>query len=75
MRSQKTQLILIALGMLIFWSFQLTHAQANHFPQKTPYQVCFSPKGQCENIILHLINNAKHSIHIQSYSFTSRKIA
>jgi phosphatidylserine/phosphatidylglycerophosphate/cardiolipin synthase-like enzyme len=75
MRSQKLQLILISLGMLLFWGYQLAHATADRFPKSTPYEVCFSPNGKCEDKILHLINNAQKSIYIQSYSFTSRKIA
>jgi phospholipase D len=37
--------------------------------------VCFSPEGNCQPIILNLINNAKAKILVQSYSFTSIEIA
>jgi phosphatidylserine/phosphatidylglycerophosphate/cardiolipin synthase-like enzyme len=75
MRTEKIQFLLIALGTLGFWGYQFSHAETRLFPAKTPYRVCFSPKGNCENTILHLINNAKKSLYIQSYSFTSKKIA
>lgn len=37
--------------------------------------VCFSPGGNCQPIILNLINNTKKKILVQSYSFTSQNIA
>ncbi len=37
--------------------------------------VCFTPGHYCEGEILNLIYNAKHNIRVQSYTFTSYKIA
>jgi len=42
---------------------------------KPSIDVCFSPEGNCQPIILHLIKNAKFKILVQSYSFTSKAIA
>jgi phosphatidylserine/phosphatidylglycerophosphate/cardiolipin synthase-like enzyme len=37
--------------------------------------VCFSPQGKCENLVVQAINKAEKSIYIQAYSFTSIPIA
>lgn len=42
---------------------------------KPSIDVCFSPEGNCQPIILHLINHAKSKILVQSYSFTSKEIS
>lgn len=39
------------------------------------WDVCFSPAGNCADLILSEISQAKRSIHVQAYSFTSRDIA
>lgn len=39
------------------------------------WDVCFSPAGNCADLILSEISRAKRSIHVQAYSFTSRDIA
>jgi len=41
----------------------------------TPYEVCFTPGGQCTDDIVQEINEAKQSIYVQAYSFTSKPIA
>ncbi len=38
------------------------------------YEVHFSPHGGCSKAIVEFIESAKHSIHIQTYSFTSQPI-
>lgn len=43
--------------------------------ERPSIDVCFSPEGNCQPIILKLINNAKTKILVQSYSFTSKNIA
>lgn len=37
--------------------------------------ICFTPKSYCRGMILSKIYDAKQSIYVQSYSFTSYKIA
>lgn len=75
LKTTKIQLLLIVLATLLFWGYQYTQAQANHLPQNTTYELCFSPDGNCEAKLVRLIRSAKQSIYIQSYSFTSTKIA
>jgi phosphatidylserine/phosphatidylglycerophosphate/cardiolipin synthase-like enzyme len=44
--------------------------------EKPPlWEVYFSPNGKCTNAIIRELNNAKHSILVQAYSFTSAPIA
>lgn len=45
------------------------------FPANTHYQVCFTPEQNCTKLITNLIYNAKKSVRVQGYSFTSYKIA
>jgi phosphatidylserine/phosphatidylglycerophosphate/cardiolipin synthase-like enzyme len=46
-------------------------------PQETPpnWQVYFSPRGGCTDAIIKELNNAKSTILVQAYSFTSAPIA
>lgn len=69
------QLLLICLITLIFWSFQWAQAEPHYFAKYTRFITCFSPNGQCEQKLVHLIRNAQQSIYTQTYSFTSKKIA
>lgn len=39
-----------------------------------PYQACFTPAQQCTPLIVDAINNSKHTILVQAYSFTSAPI-
>ncbi|ALA23606.1 phospholipase D-like domain-containing protein [Piscirickettsia salmonis] len=43
--------------------------------RQAPYQVCFTPGGQCTSLIVKAINKAKTSICVQAYLFTSWPIA
>lgn len=43
--------------------------------EKAPINVCFSPEGQCTNGIVSAIEDAKTSILVMAYSFTSLQIA
>ncbi|MDF2529367.1 MAG: phospholipase [Gammaproteobacteria bacterium] len=38
------------------------------------YQVCFTPGGNCTELIVQQINSAKKNIWVQAYSFTSYPI-
>ena len=50
-------------------------AQAAVFPDKTSYEVCFTPGENCTRLITEAINQAKQSVYVQAYSFTSAPIA
>ena len=49
--------------------------QADTFASDARYQVCFTPAGACEDALLNDIAQAKTSLQMQAYSFTSRRIA
>lgn len=53
------------------WSF----TETEHFTNNTPYQVCFTPGENCTKLIVDTINNAKQTVLVQAYSFTSTPIA
>src|SRR5262249_32084253 len=42
---------------------------------KAKIQVCFSPEGNCEKLVIGAIQSAKKQILVQAYSFTSPSIA
>ncbi len=43
--------------------------------ESPPIRACFSPNGRCTNLIVSSIDNAKKSIDVMAYSFTSQPIA
>lgn len=43
-------------------------------PSPKEMQVCFTPGQTCQKLILTQINNAKHTIHVQAFSFTDPDI-
>jgi phosphatidylserine/phosphatidylglycerophosphate/cardiolipin synthase-like enzyme len=53
----------------------LALAWGGHFGPNTSYQVCFTPDQHCTRRIVALVNQAKKTIHVQGYSFTSSPIA
>ena len=65
------KILITLLEMLSLAS--VLHAQAGTF-NNTPYQVCFTPGGKCTNLIVDRINDAKKTILVQAYSFTSKPI-
>lgn len=53
---------------------QSTHHDAQwHGP--VSYQVCFTPGDDCVKRLSHFIAQAKHSIYVQAYIFTSHDLA
>ena len=45
------------------------------FAKPTAYNVHFSPKGGCTEVVVHEIQQARSEILVQAYSFTSQTIA
>ncbi len=43
--------------------------------QQTTWDVCFSPKGGCTDLIVRTLSQARNTVHVQAYSFTSQPIA
>ncbi len=59
------------LTKILLCAFITTSAQA-----ATPEpEVCFSPKGNCTDLLVDKILSAKQSVYIQAYGFTSKPIA
>ena len=63
----------IVYGFLVVGLMTYSTVQAGMF-NKAPYRVCFTPGGHCTQIIVSAINQAKSTIKIQAYSFTSKPI-
>ncbi len=40
-----------------------------------PWTVCFSPRGNCTQLVTEAVSSAKRSVLVQAYSFTSKPIA
>lgn len=62
--------ILLALTCLL----PLQAFAINGTLNNTPYQLCFTPGGQCTRLIDQTILSAKKSVEVQAYSFTSKPI-
>ena len=60
-------------AVLAFTAPAATHSEI--FPPNTRYEVCFTPGGNCTALIVNALNQAKSTINLQAYSFTSRPIA
>lgn len=60
------------LGLLLLW-LPLS-SSADTFSQNTHYRVCFTPQENCTATIVDAIHQAKQTIRVQAYSFTSRPI-
>ncbi len=66
----------VGIGFLIYQSlFPSRQAWMGSDPENAPIHVCFSPEGECADEILHAIQEAKTSIYLQAYSFTSTPLA
>ena len=59
----------LSFFLLILFSFPVYAFQADI------EQVCFSPRGGCEQAIVEELNKAKSEVLVQAYSFTSAPIA
>lgn len=72
----KKQILSIAvlLSLFLFLLFQISYASDLSL-NNTPAQIYFSPKGGCTEAIVKEISNAKSTIFVQAYSFTSAPIA
>lgn len=43
--------------------------------QQPAWDVCFSPKGGCTDLVVRTLSQARNTVHVQAYSFTSQPIA
>jgi phosphatidylserine/phosphatidylglycerophosphate/cardiolipin synthase-like enzyme len=70
----KKSLLLLSICLLL--NFQSTYAVKSKPPQSTPeIEVYFSPNGGCTDAIVNALDQAKTSVLVQAYSFTSAPIA
>lgn len=58
--------------VLIFFFLLSTHLYAKSSPS---ISVCFTPGGECTDLVVKELNEAKESVLVQAYSFTSAPIA
>jgi phosphatidylserine/phosphatidylglycerophosphate/cardiolipin synthase-like enzyme len=72
--SKRPQLI---TSLIIGFVILFTTYTPSVFPQEKPptWQVYFSPHGGCTDAIIRELNQAKSTILVQAYSFTSAPIA
>jgi phosphatidylserine/phosphatidylglycerophosphate/cardiolipin synthase-like enzyme len=68
----KKSLVLLTVIMLL--GFEAGHA-AKTVPASPQIQVYFSPNGGCTDAIVNALDQAKTSVLVQAYSFTSAPIA
>jgi phosphatidylserine/phosphatidylglycerophosphate/cardiolipin synthase-like enzyme len=61
--------------IILFCLFICSNVSAAHFTKDATYQVCFTPGRYCTGYITRAIKQAKKTILVQAYSFTSRPIA
>jgi phosphatidylserine/phosphatidylglycerophosphate/cardiolipin synthase-like enzyme len=66
----------VGIGFFIYQSlFPSPQAWVASDLAHAPVQVCFSPEGECADGIVRAIQEAKTSIYLQAYSFTSTPLA
>lgn len=70
----KTNRSLSVLFHILFLASTLANAQQTNNPAPT-WQVYFSPRGGATAAIVQTLNNARFSVLVQAYSFTSTPIA
>ena len=64
-------LAVVALGLGLFWS----HGATTQPAAEEGISIYFSPSGGCTDAVVSAIGNAKESIFVQAYTFTSAPIA
>lgn len=69
--------LLLVIMVLVFientWANDSQSSSDWHGP--VSYQVCFTPGDDCVKRLSHFIAQAKHSIYVQAYIFTSHDLA
>ena len=71
MRWRTLSILLLAIGFLALSA----PIQSQERPSPPSWSVYFSPKGGCTDAIIKELDNAKTSVLVQAYSFTSAPIA
>ena len=63
------------LSFLLLLLILTIQTSAVNFSPEAHYQICFTPAEKCISRITHYISQAKQSIEVQAYSFTSKPIS
>jgi phosphatidylserine/phosphatidylglycerophosphate/cardiolipin synthase-like enzyme len=72
MRETRRTLRILALALLFCWTALAPGVKAGAEAQ--PWAVYFSPQGGCTEAIVTAVSQARTSIHVQAYSFSSYPI-
>lgn len=70
-------LVALVLGFAAGYQYHVAETPelfSSMAPQPT-FQVCFSPDGNCEKVVIKAINTARKEILVQSFELTSQTIA
>lgn len=68
-----SRFLVLFIASTIFISFP-AHAEPVRFTRAASYEACFTPGEDCTGLIVAAIDNARSSIRVQAYSFTSTVI-
>ncbi len=80
MKKQTLVLLFVIFALIfisIYFAFQMNHPRIRQIQpiQNPAWSVCFSPEGGCTKNIVNALEQAKSSVLVQAYSFTSEPIA
>jgi len=73
-RGNQSLVAFSSLLIVLFWLSTVAFSADLVLPQDTQAQVYFSPRGGAQDALINAIGNAKESIYVQAYSFTSEPI-
>ncbi len=68
-------LLIVIASVFLFLHFPAKSIHQETQTQKPAWNVCFSPEGGCTKVVVDALDQAKSSILVQAYSFTSEPIA
>ena len=69
-----TSILLVTFSLVLSQIPKLANALPSA-TEETAWDVCFSPKGGCADLIIKDLGEAKRIVRVQAYSFTSKPIA
>ena len=74
---RKIIIVVVFIAAVFAYSYALGLNLNSYYEvtDSSPIKVCFSPEGNCTDLIVKEIGKAKSEIHVQAYSFTSAPIA
>ena len=65
----------VALSFLVGCAAPKSAGVSSLSSQQLAWDVCFSPRGGCTDLVVRTLAQARSAVHIQAYSFTSQPIA